>query len=88
MHLLAKVKLGVKRFNLLQQIFNELFGVAYRDPRYVINRFVGIELSALSSRHLHAVDNMGFDSKQAQLEYLEQATWPRANYQCICLDGH
>ena len=52
------MKLGTERLDLLQQPVNQLLGAAHRQRRNVVNRFIRIQLGALTARLLERVDDV------------------------------
>ena len=71
-HLLAQVELRVERLGLLQQPVDQLLGAADGQRRDVVDRFLRVQLAALSARMLERIDHVGADAEQAELENLEQ----------------
>jgi hypothetical protein len=72
-HLLSQVKRGVERFGLLEQTVDQFLGTANRQRRNVVNRFVGIQLGALTTRAGQRIDDVCADPQQTEFEYLKQA---------------
>ena len=72
-HFLAEMKRGVEGFRLFDQAIDQLLRPADGQRRDVVNRFVGIQLSALAAHLGERIDDRGADAEQPQLENLEQA---------------
>ena len=87
-HLFAEMEARFERRNLLQQPVSELLAGAHRHRRDIVDRLVRIQLGALAAGVSEAVDDVGLEAEQAQLEYLEQPAGAGAHDQGICLDGH
>ena len=64
---------GVEWFDLLQQRIRQFLAGAFRDGRNVVDRLVRIQLGALAARLSNGIHDLGFQAKETQLEYLEQA---------------
>src|SRR5262249_24297282 len=59
--------------NLLFQTLDEFLPRDGRNAGNVLNRFLRIELGALTARTIENVDEMGFEIEQAQFEHGEHA---------------
>ncbi len=70
--LLAEMKAGVERLDLLHQAVDEFLGAADRQRRDVVDRLVRIELRALPARMRERIDDLALDAEQAELEDGEQ----------------
>ncbi len=77
--LLAEVELRPEGLDLLHQAIDQLLCTADGQRRNVVNRLVRVQLGALSAGGPQGIEDVGFHAEQAQLEYLKQAGWSRAN---------
>ena len=87
-HGLTEVKLGLEWRDLLHEPIDQFLGTAYGQCRDIVDRFVGIELSALPANLREGVHYVGVNVQQSQFEYLEQAAGTRADDDNVCLDRH
>jgi hypothetical protein len=67
------VEAGIEGFDLFEQPIREFLSCANRNSRNVVNRFVRIELDALTAGRLQGINQVCFQSQQAQLKDLKQA---------------
>ena len=70
---------GFEGPDLLEQAVGELLPGANRQPRNVIDGFLGIKLGALAARPVEDIDHMRFQLGEAKLKHREEADRPRAN---------
>ena len=73
-YFLSEMKLGRERLDLLQQPINKFLRAAYRQRRDIVDRFIRIQLRALSARVRERVDDVRLYAQQPELENLKQTT--------------
>ncbi len=71
----SKVHAAVEGFDLFQERLCQLLARTNRDRGDVVDRFVWIELRALTAGLPNRVDNLRFYAKKTQFKNLEQAAW-------------
>jgi hypothetical protein len=87
MRLPGQVKSGVKRFDLLHEPVDQFLRAADRQRRDVIDRFVGVELSALAARMGERVDDFALEAQKAELENREEPDGAGADDDALRADG-
>ena len=85
-HHFVEMEGRVERLDLLHQRVGQAMAGDVGDAGNVVDRLFGIELGALAADLVEDVDEVRLDVEQAELEYGEQADWPRADDQNVGLD--
>ena len=85
--LLAAMPVRRKRRYLLLQALHQFVASAKHQARNVVQRFVAIQLGALTAGVWQGIDQVGAQALQAQLKHLKQPHRPGANHHHIGIDG-
>src|SRR3990170_1832361 len=70
---------GLEGPDLLQEPVGQLLAGADGQTRNVVDRLLGVELGALAARPVENIDDMGFQPREPELKYREQAHRAGAN---------
>ncbi|HVF15862.1 MAG TPA: hypothetical protein VNA21_03095, partial [Steroidobacteraceae bacterium] len=85
--LLTHMELRVEGPGLLQESIDEFLSTAHWQRWNVVNRLLGIELTALATRMFERVDDVRRNAEQSQLENLKQPAGTCADDDYVGLNG-